>query len=152
MVNKKQHHGEAITQLVDLYAMEEQLYGLLLRLTEVQLETLKNHATADQFVSLAEKKDHILRSIERVDRCLRPVKARWMEQADALPQPGRDRLNSVLDSILAHIDSIAVNEQASQELLAQWDGRRTARIARHPMKSLQESAARIRAAVESQAT
>jgi len=146
---------EVLDQLVDFYTLQEQLYRLLLQLTEVQLEALKSRATSKEFIRLVEKKEGILRSIERVERWISPVKSDWMENNGECPGD-REKLGKILDAILELMDEIANNEQRSQRLLEKWDselspGTSRAKRAAHPMGSFSNSAKRIRASIETSA-
>ncbi len=152
-MNRQPEPRASLRQLVEFYEVERQLYELLLRLSEVQLEALKAEATPEEFVLLTEQKESVLRSIERIERMVKPLKMHYVEQSNGADAHGRDRLERTLDQILALMDKIAANEEASRTILEKVEVSpatcaATRRTAGH--SAALDAAARIRAQVQEQ--
>jgi len=141
--------GHGLTQMVEFYELEQQLYQLLLQVTEVQLDALKARASGAEFIFLAEKKDKLLRGIERVERRVLPLKSRYLDNAGRCDQQDRERLDQTLDQILELMDRIAANERTSRTLLERWDADVPRRGQRRTetMPGFSKAAARIRSQV-----
>ena len=150
MMNRQPEQQTPLPQLVEFYEIERHLYELLLRLSEVQLDALKARAAPHEFVLLAERKESVLRSIERIERMVKPLKVRYVGQFDESDNSSRERLEHTLDEILALMDRIAANEEESRHILEKLNGRPRKGVSKHAgaQPAAFEAAARIRAQVQ----
>lgn len=151
-MNRQPEPHAPLPQLAEFYDIERQLYELLLRLSEVQLEALRARATPQEFILLAERKESVLRSIERIERMVKPLKVRYVEQSNGADASGRNRLEHTLDEILTLMDKIAANEEASRHILEKLDARPGARAGKRTRAQAAglDAAARIRAQIQEQ--
>lgn len=113
--------GPALAQkLMTSYGLEAGIYGKLLELSRRQGELLETSGDVDGCAGLFELKDELLRSLASIEEEIEPLKRRWWNQA--VDPDRRERLNAVLDSILATIEAIMIQEQRNEQLLLQCHG------------------------------
>jgi flagellar biosynthesis/type III secretory pathway chaperone len=105
---------ELVDRLVSSYAVETDIYRSLRALTQEQ-GALLEAGEVDRCAQLFERKDELLRSLARIEVEIEPLKRRW--QTDPIETADRDRLNNLLDAILATIEAIMEQEQRNEQLL-----------------------------------
>jgi len=107
--------SDLVSRLVSSYAVEAGLYASLLTLAQEQGALLGRYGDVDRCAQLFERKDQLLRSIAHIEAEIEPLKRRWRTE-DVEPQL-RQRLNSLLDAVLATIEAIVEQEERNEQLL-----------------------------------
>ena len=105
---------DLVDRLVSSYAVEADIYRSLHALTQEQ-GALLQAGEIDRCAQLFERKDELLRSLARIEVELEPLKRRW--QTEPIDTADRDRLNGLLDAILANIEAIMEQEARNEQLL-----------------------------------
>ncbi|MFP4055855.1 MAG: flagellar export chaperone FlgN [Candidatus Brocadiia bacterium] len=112
--------SDAAARLIASYRTEAEIYQSLLALSEEQGALLADHGDVDRCAALFERKDQLLRALASIESDIEPLKRQWW--GEAVPGPQRERLNALLDAILATIESIMAQEQRNEQLLLQCHG------------------------------
>jgi flagellar biosynthesis/type III secretory pathway chaperone len=107
--------SELAERLIANYALEADIYLLLLALAREQGELLGTSGDIDRCTALFDRKDELIRSLARVEREVEPLKRRW--RTETVEPASRQRLNGLLDAILNTIEDIMDQEQRNEQLL-----------------------------------
>ena len=110
----------AVQGLIDGYTKQVALYRSMLEITQMQSEGLKRDGDVREFVSLLRKKDDIIRSIDKLETGLQPLKRAWQETpADARKALTRksNKLNGLLDDVIMLIEKIIRKERGNERVL-----------------------------------
>jgi len=125
----------SVERLLDIYALEADLYQALLSAAEEEGELLEGDGriaatlpgdgpraredarvpAAGGLAALLAQKDRLLDRIARLEEEAAPLKAIW--QREQVPPAHRQRLNRFLDSILSAIDTVVEQERRNEQLL-----------------------------------
>ena len=106
---------ELVRHLLGSYTLEAEIYQVLLGIANEQGDILEESGDVDRCAALFGRKDELLRSIARIETEIEPLKQQWWgEQVDL---ESRERLNGLLDCILATIEAIMAQEQRNEQLL-----------------------------------
>ncbi len=106
-----------VEQLVSGYSLEAEIYARLLAISRRQGELLEEDGDLDLCAQLFAEKDELLRAITTIEAELEPLKRKWW--SEEVPPTSRDRLNRVLDTVLASIEQLMAQEQRNEQLLLQ---------------------------------
>jgi len=102
-------------RLLGSYTIEAEIYQTLLNLAREQGAILEAGDDIDRCAALFSRKDELLRSITRLEAEIEPLKRQWWRENAGLE--ARERLNGILDCILATIEAIMDQEQRNEQLL-----------------------------------
>jgi len=119
-----------VERLVGSYALEAEIYQSLLALAQEQGAILEEGRDVDRCAALFDRKDEFLRSIASIERKIEPLKRRWW--TEGVDAAGRERLNSLLDSILITIEAIMEQEERNEQLLLSRHEKIQAELGRAP--------------------
>jgi len=106
-----------VEQLISGYSLEAEIYTRLLEIARRQGELLEGDGDLDLCAQLFTEKDELLRAISTLETELEPLKRRWW--SEEVSPAFRDRLNGILDTILATIEQLMAQEQRNEQLLLQ---------------------------------
>lgn len=104
-----------VEQLAGSYSLEAEIYARLLEIARRQGELLEDDGDLDLCAAMFAQKDEMLRAIAAVEAELEPLKRRWW--SEEVSPAARDRLNSILDTVLATIEQLMAQEQRNEQLL-----------------------------------
>jgi hypothetical protein len=111
----KEDGSDLVNRLISGYALEAEVYQGLLAIAREQGAILESGEDLDGCIALFARKDELLRSIMDVEAEIEPFKRRWW--SEDLGLENRERLNGLLDCILATIDTLIKQEQRNEQLL-----------------------------------
>jgi len=106
---------ELVKHLIGSYTLEAEIYQVLLGIANEQGDILEESGDVDRCAALFTRKDELLRSIARIETEIEPLKRQWWSGQAGLES--RERLNGLLDCILATIEAIMAQEQRNEQLL-----------------------------------
>ncbi len=133
--------------LAEGYAKESELYGIILRLSELQKMNLEQSDDIRDFIMLLQEKDDLMRAIDKIELEVQDAKAHWLEAPEDAKAEYNGRLNDLLDGLIETIEAIMRVEQGNEELLKtrkeeveeQLAVIRRGKRAAHAMKSIADS-------------
>jgi hypothetical protein len=108
---------DVVERLIAAYGIEADIYQSLLALVRKQGQLLEEDRDVERCSALFDRKEELLTSITNIERDIEPVKRAWWD-AD-VEGATRERLNALLDAILATIEGIMEQEQLNEQLLLQ---------------------------------
>jgi hypothetical protein len=112
--------GATIDGLVEGYQKEVELYRSMLEITQMQSDGLRRDGDVREFVSLLQRKEDIVRSIDKLETGLQPLKRTWQQ----MPEEARNdsngkatKLNHLLDTVIVLIEKIIRKERENERIL-----------------------------------
>ena len=99
--------------LVDGLREQRTIYARLEECTRRQGEILLGGRT-DEILELARTKESTLDSIETIERRIAPVKARWRDEREGLPEEVRASVESELDALHRVLEGLIALESEQQ--------------------------------------
>jgi len=109
-----------VNGLIEGYKKQVELYRSMLEITQMQSDGLSRRGDIREFVSLLQKKQDIIRSIDKLETGLEPLKRAWKntpEEDKKQLSTKTARLNSLLDSVIVLIEKIIRRERANEKTL-----------------------------------
>ena len=110
----------AVDGLTKGYKKQVELYRSMLEITQMQSEGLSRRGDIREFVSLLQKKEDIIRSIDKLESGLVPLKRAWKntpkEDKEQLSARA-GKLNSLLDKVIVLIEKVIRQERANEKTL-----------------------------------
>jgi len=99
------------------YAREAELYGLILRLSELQKKNLEQSDDIRDFIMMLQEKDDLMRAIDKIELDVQEAKVQWLDAPEEARAEYNGRLNELLDRLIETIEAIMRVEQGNEELL-----------------------------------
>ncbi|HUS59499.1 MAG TPA: flagellar export chaperone FlgN [Planctomycetota bacterium] len=103
-------------ELVGCYRKEAELYQSVLKLTELQHDSLDSSGEVRDFITLLHQKEDLIRAIDKVEVQLERAKARWLQVSEG-DRASNQELNEILDGIIMTIEKVMMIEQQNEVLL-----------------------------------
>ena len=106
--------------LIEGYKREVQLYRSMLELTQKQADCLSRRVDMGEFMGLLQKKEDLIRDIDKVETSLMPLKRAWQEMPeDEKKELGGKtvKLNRLLDEVIILIEKIIRSERENEKVL-----------------------------------
>jgi len=111
--------AKALSQrLAESYKKESELYGAILDLTQKQRENLEASEGVREFISLLQRKEGLIRTIDKLEMLLEDDKALWVSFPEDQKAVCSEELNRVLDGIIVLIEQIMQVERENEKLLS----------------------------------
>lgn len=106
--------------LIEGYRQQVALYNRMFQITRQQTETLDNGADMRRFIDLLEEKEDIIRTIDKLENGLAPLKRTWQDTPESEKKQlgeSTDRLNELLDNVIVLIEKIIRTERDNEKTL-----------------------------------